>query len=208
MKIRVFVTYFWGVLMFVFTIFGGFYLITGKNLITGQDRNVQINNVLSETDKKVETGKEFVNTEEEIPTPSPTVSPEENSASSDTSTSFNEILAKTKKDTTYTATNSDKTDKAVVSFSFGFNESEKKYYVAVVGTGLDEKSVYTAFMASTTDTLKLGELQKAQDSESFRFATESNEDLSKFTKIYLLKSDKSIDEFDLKNAKYEAAVKL
>ncbi|MBP7859935.1 hypothetical protein KA001_03195, partial [Patescibacteria group bacterium] len=186
MKARVFVTYFWGVLMFVFVVFGGFYLITGKNIITGQNRNLEVNNVLAEKDEKITTGKEFVNTEEKV-TPTPDTTPTPTTVKSSL-VSFNEILSKTNKKTSYTAVNSNKSDKSVVSFNFGFSETDKKYYFALIATGLEDKSIYTVFVANKTDTLKLGEIQKPEEGdEVFRLAKEVSEDLKVFTKAYVLK---------------------
>lgn len=205
MKIRLFVTYFWGILMFIFFAFGGFYLISGKNIITGQDRNVQINNVLSETDEKITTGKEFVNNEIEEEVKSPQADVTSTPANSDPQ-NFAEIYTKVNKDTSYYAVNSDKQDKAVVSFNFGHNEAEKKYYFALVATGLDEKFTYTVFVASKTDTLKIGEAQKTE--KDHKLAKELTQDLSVFTKVYMLKTDKSVEEFDLKAVVYSASITL
>lgn len=195
MKIRNFVSSFWLILMFIGSSFGIFYLITGQNIITGQNREVK--DVLPATDSKNLGEKVKTN---DIPKSSPSEKKTDEikkEVLSPELIKFNEIMQWTSNSKSLNLLPKDKKDASTkIIFRFGTDTKANKDIVAILGSGLDEKKRYFAWLVKSTESVKLGELKKVDDSSVLKLGVQLDDNkYSDFAKAVLTveADDKSVD---------------
>ena len=206
MKIRHFVTYFWFILMFIGSSFGIFYLITGQNIITGQTRHVK--DVLPAKDERKNNLGEKVKTNDPKTTPKPTVVATKKEEIDPELLKFNEVMAKTSNKNAFKLTPKTPGNDAAVFFRFGAVSDEGN--IAVYASGLDEKKKYFAWLATSTKSIKLGEVKKLDDTNVIKLGLILKDDTySNYTKAVLTtESDDKNEDLKTENVLFTTDLKF
>jgi hypothetical protein len=166
--------------MFIFALFGTFYMVTGQNIITGQNRNSSKVLPASDTnfEEEYKRGEDVESSNE----------PQESKALLE----FNEVMSKTTNANSYKLTPLSDSETSVVFYRFG--QDGDKNYIAVYGSGLETDKTYYVWLTNEEDSKKLGTLQEIDDTGVLKLGVVTTDVIIDYTTALITVEEEDVDE--------------